>query len=149
MTIYVELHSLTDSFRFRRSEWGLAVILAFGWGYIPLIVPGNSFAGPSLALLNESLGETMMALACAAVGTARLAVLIVNGSWRRCSHARMLTAGMSMLIWTMIFVGVLKAWTFSPGIITYIVFLLMDGHTIYEAGLDARYVDEKRHAGGT
>lgn len=144
--IYIELRSLGDSFRIRRSEWGLAFILALGWGYIPLLIQGNSFGGPSLAWLTSNFSETTWALICLVIGVSRLAVLIVNGSWRRCSHGRMVTAALSMLVWMSVFISILRAGNASPGIVTYLVFLLMDGHTIFEAARDARAVDDKRHA---
>jgi hypothetical protein len=146
--IYMEPHGLRDSFRFRRSEWGLACILAFGWGVIPLVVPGNSFDSPSLAWLSNALGETIMALGAIIVGGVRVTTLYVNGRWWRCSQARMVTAFLSMLIWVSIFYSIYRSGTSSPGLVAYLVFLIMDGHTIYEAARDARFVDEKRRAAG-
>lgn len=149
MSVWIEIQTFRASLRFRRSEWGLAAILALGWGYVPLFVPGNSFSGPSLAWIDGLFGETWIATACIIIGTARLVTLIINGNWRRCSHARMVMAGMSSFIWATIFLGVLQSGTASPGLVTYLVFFAMDMHTIYEAGQDARQADEKRRASGT
>lgn len=143
MTIYLEIHNLRDSLRVRRSEWGLAIILAVGWGYLPLLTRGNSFGSPSLSWLNAMVSETTWATACLLIGSARLTVLYINGQWIKCAHARVATAFLSCLIWTTLFLGLLNAGTATPGIITYFVFLVMDMHTIYEAGQDARHADEK------
>jgi hypothetical protein len=57
-------------------------------------------------------------------------------------------AGLSAFVWFTVTLGLLRAGVTSPGLVTYPTFFLIELHTIYEAGSDARAADEK-HRGGT
>lgn len=147
--IYLESTTLRDSLRYRRSEWALAAIMAFGWGVV-LLLPAQTFSNSvGYSAMAQWASEETWGQICLAIGLVRLGVLYVNGRWRRCSHARMVVAFLSAFVWATITLGLLKSGITSPGLIIYPLFLLMEFHTIYEAGSDARVADEKHRAGYT
>ena len=88
--------NFTEAFFPRLSEWAPALMItALGW----VLMINETLMQPS------SKGYTMMlqiadqetwAVAMLAFGVARLAVLLINGAWRRSPHARALAAALSM-----------------------------------------------------
>lgn len=144
MALYVDVHTFGDSLRYRRSEWAMAVFMAFGWGGT-LLLPHDTFsASPSYLFMRQWADEEIWGIGCLALGVARLAVLYVNGRWWRCSHARMVVAGLSALVWLIITVGLLRAGVVGPGLVIWPTCLVMELHTVYEAGGDARAADDRR-----
>lgn len=126
--IYLEPIGLPESLRIRRSEWGLACILA-GWGYV-LLDPYPTFSNPTFVTLSAWASETAWAWACLILGLFRLVVLYINGRWRHTPIFRALTAFFCCFAWLTIALGLLSAGTKSPGIVAYMVFLVMDLHTV-------------------
>jgi hypothetical protein len=142
--IILQIDTLTDSLRFRRSEWGAALATAL----IGLILaqPYPTFSAPSFAIMASWASEATWGTSALILGLIRLGVLIYNGRWRRCSHARMALAGLSCFLWAALVYGLAGVGVYPTEIAPYLVFFAMDLHTIYEAGADARIVDEARRA---
>lgn len=149
MTVYLDIHTLRDSLRYRRSEWALAAILALGWGFV-LLLPANTFDGSiAYSAMADWAREETWGRTCIAIGSARLMVLYINGRWRRCSHARMVLAGLSAFVWFTVTLGLIRAGATVPGLVIYPIFFIMELHTVYEAGSDARVADEKHRVHDT
>jgi hypothetical protein len=140
MRVYLNVASVPDSWRYRRSEWGLAVCMV-GWGTV-LFIPGDTFDVQSFVIMATWASENTWAIGCTILGGTRIGVLVVNGRWRRCSHARAVTAGLSCFFWAAVWLGMFLSTTSSPGLVVYLVFMVMDMQVVYEAMGDARRVDE-------
>ncbi len=145
MQVYLNIGQV-PSWKFRRSEWGLA-LMSFGWGAI-LLAPGDTFALPSFFVMAQWAPENVWGVGAMAIGGVRLAVLTINGRWRKCNHGRAITAGLTCFLWSSVWLGLLLSVTNSTGLAVYGVLLLMDMHTVYDAMGDARAVDEAHHGGG-
>jgi hypothetical protein len=142
--VVLGIDTLGDSLVFRRSEWGAAVATAlFGFN---LIEPYPTFGDPCWAGIPAWASDTTWGRGALALGLIRLGVLVYNGRWRKCSHARMALAGLNCLFWAALAFGLLGVETYPAIFAPYLVFFAMDLHTIYEAGADARLVDEAHRA---
>lgn len=145
-SLYVEIHGWRSSVKYRRSEWGLALIMMCAWGVNLLFNPTHTFSTPAFSVMREIAPEWAWGIACLVVGAARLIVLIINGRWKKCSHARMICAAVSTFLWVGMFLGFFLANVGSTGTVVYLVFAVMEANTIYEAAQDAREADDRNAA---
>lgn len=138
--IVARINQIGDSLRLRLSEWGLAAIL-FGWGWL-LLLPYPTFGNPSFAEAARLAPEWAWGAACLTLGSARLAVLVVNGAWTRSPHARAVAAFLSCFIWVQIILAFWRAGTVSTALAVYPALLTMDIISVFRASADARLSDD-------
>ena len=145
-TAYLRIRSkLGESLRFRLAEWGLSAIM-LSWGLVVRQRSEDFGATAYTAELMRSLPLEVWGWLAIALALIRLGVLIVNGSWRRCSHARGALAFLSCFFWLQISLGFFIGGNVSTGIAVYPWFLAMDAYTVFRAMRDAREADDKRRA---
>lgn len=128
------------TFRYRSSEWLLAVALA-GWGWVTLISQGlfehqESFH-PMLLLMSQQawgvLGLT--------IGLFRLLFLFINGAWRPSAHLRALGCTFGCLTWGMLLISTFTAPAIIPTAVLYVIFLSLDFLSLWFAAGDAKLAD--------
>ena len=140
--IIIRSGTLSDSIHDRLSDWGLgAILLLFG---IILLSPYNTFSTSRVYDMMAGIApEDVWGLVCLLIGGGRLAVLLINGLWRRSPHLRAAAAVLSCCIWTLVALSLLDAGTFSTGLAAYPVFVCMDLFSAYRAAVDARVSDDE------
>ncbi len=132
--------SFRDTFQGRASEWALALVL-FNWSVI-LTVNETLFAdSPSFAAFGQIISQDNLAMACGAVGAARLVVLGVNGWWRRSPHLRAVCSFLGAGFWFLITLGLIQAGTMGTGLAVYPVLLLLDSYNVIRAAGEAGIAD--------
>ncbi|WP_143061937.1 hypothetical protein [Faunimonas pinastri] len=124
----------------RVAEWALGTIL-FNFGWI-LLLPAQTFDGPSYAGMARVAPEGVWGLACLIVGAARLVALFINGTRRRTPHVRAIMAFLSCFFWLQISLCFLQAGTVPTGLAVYPVLLALDIFNLFRASSDARLSDE-------
>src|SRR4051812_24871665 len=101
--IYVRVRRIDAHMRHRLTEWLLTGIMA-AWGIV-LLLPYRTFDLPSMAGLAQWGSENTWGWGFATVAAARATLLIINGSWRRSPHGRMLCAILALFGWCSISFG--------------------------------------------
>ena len=132
--------SFRKTFPGRQTEWLLTSVL-IGWAAMLIINPDMFRTTATYANFGEIMSQSMWAMACLYVGVARLAVLIINGAWRRSPHLRAGLAFLTCLFWYQITVGMLQSGTLSTGLAVYPAFFLFDAINVIRSMGDAAVTD--------
>ena len=124
----------------RRSEWAAAaVLLALGWMlsvHADLMADADSDGYKMMLMIApQSVWSTVLIM----FASARLLVLLINGTWRRSPHARGITAFLSCFFWTQIALSF--APTFGFAFILACGWLGTEMSNILYAFRDARTID--------
>ncbi len=142
MLILAEMRDhFAEAFFPRRSEWaGGALLMLAG-----VVLSAN----PELMARSQTQAFVLMQaifrqetwadllLAC---GTIRLAILMINGLWRRSPHMRALSAMLSCFFW--MHIALSSYASFGLAFAAYTVFLGLEFSNIIVASRDARTVDD-------
>lgn len=139
--------SLRETFPTRASEWALAVML-FLWGIVLAVNVDLFTESRSFSEIARVFGQSTLSWMCLAAGGGRLAMLAVNGAWRRSPHLRAIGAFVSAGFWFMISMGFLQAGTFGTGLAVYPVLFLLDAYNVIRAAGDAGTADRPSTAAG-
>lgn len=145
--LVIKVGTLTDSLRFRLSEWGLATALML-WGVV-LLLPYPSFSNPVYAHMESLMREERWGIVCFTIGAARLVILIVNGSWRITPHLRAVAAFLSSIVWFQVTLGLIAVGSYNTGLAIYPVCVVMDIICMFRSVAEARVNDEIARNGGT
>lgn len=140
--------SLSETFQARASEWALAIVI-FNWALVLFLNEDLFATGASYTAMDDLLSQPAWAWLCLAIGGGRIAVLAINGAWRRSPHLRALTAFLSCFFWMQATLGFLESGTGSTGLAVYPVLLLLDSYNVIRAMGEAGLADDhyKRAAG--
>lgn len=137
--------ALQHRFHRRLSEWHMAVVM-LSTGI--MLLDASTFDRPPFELVKQIADQQTWAITMAAVGGARLAVLIVNGSLHRGSpHLRAFLAFVSALIWSGMLAGL---WSFGTALLVgpfLAAAVLVEWVALYRAAQDAREEDDRRGGG--
>lgn len=137
---------MQSSFRNRFSEWMLGTImLGTGWMFF---LPEESMGSPILMQMTYTMPENAWAIVGIALGTARLFVLILNGAWRKQSHARAFLSLLHLLVWTQISIVFINFPVPSPGDVIFPVFVLAEIFITFRAAVEAGSTDAMLKNGG-
>ncbi|MEF2073466.1 hypothetical protein [Consotaella aegiceratis] len=128
-------HSICD----RLTDW-LLTGFTLAWG-ITLAGEGDTFALSSFAVIKTWAPEMAWAVACLIVGFARLALLIINGAWRKSPHLRIAAALGTIPLWTLLSIGYHLAHSGVPGDLIYALCALAEIVSAYRASIEAGYND--------
>ncbi|MCO5083210.1 MAG: hypothetical protein M9955_16325 [Rhizobiaceae bacterium] len=133
--------SFAEAFFPRLSEWTPAGTIAF-LGWILTVNPDLMFSTSSAAydLMLSIASQPHWSLILMTLGAARLAVLLINGAWRRSPWARALMAFVSCFLWTQIMLSFLPVFGLAFGM--SVGFLVTDVINVFRAMRDARTVDD-------
>ncbi|MDI1266808.1 MAG: hypothetical protein PS018_26445 [bacterium] len=123
--------SFRETFHARASEWALAAVL-FNWGLV-LSLNMTLFEGASYAELAALAPQVAWAWLCLLFGAFRLAVLAINGAWRRSPHIRSACAFVACFVWFQISMGLLQSGTWSTGLAVYPVLFFLDIFNVIRA----------------
>lgn len=134
--------SFRETFPTRASEWALGTMLTL-WGIILTSNTDLFDDSPSLYKLGEFAPQSTWALLCLIAGVGRLAMLAVNGSWRRSPHLRAVSAFISCFFWFKISHGLVEAGTFGTGLAVYPVLFLLDVYNTIRAAGDSGTADRR------
>lgn len=125
-----------QTFRERAMEWLVSAGLT-GWGLIVIESPGL-FARPYFAALAQIWPQWAWGWAAFMIGLMRLAVLFINGAWRRTPMFRQIGCGFGLLVWSCLLFGALSVDYRAPGAATYATLFLMDAVSLSFAAADGR-----------
>jgi hypothetical protein len=121
----------------RLVEWSMAVVLTlFG---VTLLEPGDTFVGPSYAILAKIAGEDTWGWIFTVLGGSRLLALILDRA-RFQSHSlrlRAILSTVSCVAWCAIIAGKYMANPQSTSARTYVPFLIVDIITAFYLGRQA------------
>lgn len=135
------LISVWNSLTERLAEWLLAAI-TIGWGWV-LLQPGDTFQGLTFAAMKSWMSEEQWTVFFLLGGSARIAMLTINGHWRKSPHLRMLAAASSFWVWVFLAIGFALAGNNSPGALIYSLFGFSELVNVFRASRDAGFNDEK------
>lgn len=135
------IRSLRDTFPTRNSEWGLATMLLL-WGVILDFDPTLFARSPSFDGMARLFDQSTWAVLCFLTGVGRLAMLTVNGFWRRSPHLRAMGAFLGSGFWFQITLSFLQSETTSTGLAIYPVLFLLDAYNVLRALGDAGHTDK-------
>jgi hypothetical protein len=138
------LRSLAKHFPARFPEW-LASLQMVMWGCYLVLYPGmmeNPNTGELYTLMKQMWSQPTWALFALAIGTTRGGALFVNGAYTRTPLIRVVTAFMSMFVWTQALIGV--AHVANLGVVMYVTALIADLYSAYRAGMDAVFAERQR-----
>lgn len=140
--------SLRDTFPGRRLEWAAATMLTLLG--IVFFLNEDMFAGSNAwQHMAEFWPQYVWAWGCAAVGSARLITLVVNGAFSRSPHARAVLAFISCFGWYQLTVGLLP--NLAIGAAIFPVLLFFDAgvalQVIKEAGLAEAQIERTKKSG--
>ena len=130
---------MKHSFNNRFSEWIMASIM-LGLGLM-FYLPSESMGNAALMQMTNTISEEAWAFVCSFLGASRLAVLIVNGAWRRQSHARAFLAFLYLAVWTQISIVFLNFASPTPGDVIFPIFMLAEMFMVFRASVEAGTVD--------
>lgn len=140
-----------EAFFPRWAEWAAAnVLVALGWmlavhdDLMQAAIAGGYGRGYTLML--EIAGQHSWAIALVLFGVVRLAILLINGAWRRSPHGRAAAAFASCFFWTQIVLSF--APTFGFAFVMACGWLVTDMVNVMRAMRDARIVDDAYAARG-
>lgn len=131
----------------RASEWFGAIVL-LNWGLMIYWSDGAVLHACSdmLSIMNE----TSWYAAFIALGTLRIALLIINGTLRRSPHFRSIASFLSCFAWFQITLAFVNSSPVSTALSVYPVLLALDFYNTYRTLVEARILDEGyKNAGST
>ena len=133
---------ITEHFPQRVSEWVMTAAI-LGWGYMLAGEAAAFSATPSFRELSRIADEDTWALICLLVGMARLAALIVNGTFRGFRYSPHLRGAASLVacvFWGQITLGMLVAWigagAIGTGVVAYGAFMTLELWNLFRAWAD-------------
>lgn len=127
---------ITHRFGPRQMEWFMAAITA-AWGFV-LILPAETFSGPQWIIFGALWPEGAWGGLFLALGLARIAGLIVNGSRKQVTPwIRVVAAFCGLLIWAGITAGFALTGVISTWLAIYPAFAVAELVNIYRAAHDA------------
>jgi len=132
--------SLRETFPARASEWALGLML-FNWSVVLSANPDLLTTSATLRPLTDVMDQGMWALLCLVGGAGRLAMLAVNGGWRRSPHLRALSAFLSCLFWFLVSVGIIQSGQVNTGLAIYPILFILDAYNVIRAMGDAGSAD--------
>lgn len=153
MTVYIQvLNGVTHHFPARRSEWALSAMM-FLTGLL-LLHPDVMFDErvTLFRTLAAIASEVVWGWLCLGFGAARLAALLVNGTFggaaysRWSPHVRGGFAFMSCFYWATITIGLLASMRPLFALGCYPMLLLLDISNVHQAFLDAGEADRGAEA---
>lgn len=130
-----------EAFFPRMSEWTPAGTVAF-LGWILTVNPNLMTSAQSSAydLMLSIASQPAWSAVLMIFGAARLAILLINGAWRRSPLARAAMAFLSCFLWTQIMLSFLPVFGLAFGM--SVGFLVTDVINVFRAMRDARTVDD-------
>ena len=137
--LITRIDRMKHSFNNRFSEWILGAIM-LGLGLM-FGLPSESMGHAALMQMTHTLTEETWAFVCSVLGASRLAVLILNGAWRKQSHGRAALAFISLVVWTQISIVFFNFGPPTPGDIIFPVFMLAEMFLVFRASVEAGTVD--------
>ena len=135
----IALKSLSD----RTIEWFSALVM-ISWG-ATMSLPGDLLSQPGfVAFKRFGATETFWAVTFAAIGSARLIALYINGRWPRSPHIRMGCAIFGAVSWVQVSALLFEAagvnnTPVSTGCAVYGLLALFEIFSVNRAAFDARY----------
>lgn len=132
--------SFLETFQTRASEWALSCSLLL-WGIILVADPDTFKESSVYAKMAMIMSQHWWATLCLTIALMRLAMLIVNGLWRRSPHLRATGAVLSCFFWYHISASFLAADHLSTGLAMYPVVFLLDAYNAVRASSESGYSD--------
>lgn len=143
MLVFAQMRDhFAEAFFPRLSEWTAAIVI-FSLGWVLTLNPELMTSGATTrgyVLMLAVAEQHTWAVLLKVFGALRLAVLLVNGAWRRSPWARAGTAMLPCFFWMQIALSF--ATVFGFAVTMAAGFLGMDLVNIFRAMRDARIVDE-------
>jgi hypothetical protein len=119
----------------RLSEWFVAVVTLL-WGAV-LLIPADTFSGPSWVLFRSLMSEGMWGLLMVGLGALRLGGLVVNGARKTITPwIRVVSAGSGFVLWIGISIGFAFSGVISTGLAIYPAIAVLELFNIYRAAHD-------------
>lgn len=140
MQMFHMLRSFRETFPTRAPEWGLASIL-FLWGVIVGVNTTLFETSSAMGQLGRIMPQETWATAALIAAALRIAMLCVNGMWRRSPHLRAAGAFISCFFWLQISLGLAQADGLVTGLAVYPVLFLLDSYNVIRAARDAGSAD--------
>lgn len=136
---------LPSHFKVRATEWMLAAIkTTIGVG---LLSPVPFFENPTMAGMRALASQTTWGWVALIAGLLHLAMLYVNGTWRRSPHLRAFCSGIGTVFWFQVCLGFSASPVPTTAWLIYPWILLFSLRNVVAAMQDARTADE-HHKGG-
>jgi len=134
--------NFAGAFFLRLAEW-YAAILLFALGWILWVKPDLMQSEPSgiYGLMKLVATQPQWSIGIMMFACMRLAVLTINGAWRRSPHLRWISALLSMFFWMQIALSFRVVENLS--LVFAIGILLLDFANMIRAAYDARIADYK------
>ena len=136
--IFIFLRGIWHSLCERLAEWLLTFWL-LSWGVA--LAHGGAFDAAALSVLRDWASIETWTLFCLIGGGGRLALLIVNGGWRKSPHFRVLAALGTIPLWTAFALGLHQSGSLASGAGAYYACLLSELVSMYRATREAGWND--------
>lgn len=125
---------LKQHFRERQMEWALTGA-AMGWGAL-LINSPQAFDRPFYHPLARMASPQVWGWSMFLLGTMGVAVLFINGAWRRTPVCRQIASVGRMFAWSGLLFGCLSFEVQTPAAMIYAMVLIMEGMALSNATAD-------------
>lgn len=126
------LAHFSETWRFRKAEWMLALIIA-GLGVVYTLSPGL-FDRRYFATMRGMMPQQWWALLCLLIGITRLMFLFINGAFRASPPIRCLGAALSIGIWTALVIAAVFNDYAANSLAIWPVCLAFDVIVVFETG---------------